>query len=208
MGTAINNVVTPSAMQSHTTLASNRGSMRHAAPDHNAQESTLMIPWTWCSGKHSTMRSSPDHSQACTSVLICAVCFVRGDHAFRFAGGPAGVENHGAPRACDGWQFCRRVAGRLGSGEFLVECAHLFVQAAGAANGWRSGAYAASKSTVDARVSSIRNSNSGFAELHGNGTAMPPARQMPIAWQPKEIPESAETLGVLRASPRDRQAML
>jgi len=68
----MNRVILPPAMESHTALASKRGSISQAAPDHSAQETTLMIPWTWCSGKHSKMRSSADHSQALTRVSICA----------------------------------------------------------------------------------------------------------------------------------------
>src|SRR5215469_14295132 len=61
------------AIESHTAFASKRGSIRQVAPAQSAQDTTLMIPCTWCNGKHNTMRSSEDHSQASTRLVIWAV---------------------------------------------------------------------------------------------------------------------------------------
>src|SRR5271170_1813716 len=66
-------VTWPPAIQSHTAFASKRGSMWQVAPDCSAQHTTLIIPCTWCNGRHSKMRSAADHSQASTRLLICAV---------------------------------------------------------------------------------------------------------------------------------------
>src|SRR5262249_57728213 len=61
--------------RSQTVLASKRGSISQIPPAHSAQETTLMMPWTWCNGKHNRIRSSGDHSQASTNAVICALMF-------------------------------------------------------------------------------------------------------------------------------------
>ena len=44
VGTAMNRVRLPLAICSQTALASKRGIISQAAPDHKAQDTTLMIP--------------------------------------------------------------------------------------------------------------------------------------------------------------------
>jgi hypothetical protein len=98
----MNRVTLPLAIQSHTAWASKRGSMWQVAPDHSAQETTLMIPCTWC-----TMRSSADHSQGSTMLLTGGPNVGVGcDHPLRPACRAAGIQNHGASLDGNVWQFC------------------------------------------------------------------------------------------------------
>src|SRR5579864_2186082 len=165
-----------SAMQSHAALASNRGGIRQVAPVHSAQETTLMIPCTWCSGKHRRISSLADHSQASTRLVICAVMLAwvvttplgRFDVplVYRIKARRSAlmfeviVVNSGVWGARS-WSYNnRRMPRAVTIGDSR--------EAAGG-----------SQMSIDALASSMKYSSSGLAALTGNGTAIPPALQMP-----------------------------
>lgn len=51
-------------MFSHTSPASNLGSIKQVAREYRGERSPLIIPWVWCRGSAWSMTSSDDHSQA------------------------------------------------------------------------------------------------------------------------------------------------
>ena len=132
-----------------------------------------MIPCTWCSGKtqHDAIvgRPLPCLNQARD---LRGDVGVGCDHALGPARGAAGVENHGAPLAGDVRQF-RRLAGENLVARQRREC-HVPRQSAPA------GSPPERRTPVSMPcVSSMKYSSSDLGELSGNGTATPPARQMP-----------------------------
>ena len=72
VGTAMNSVTAPAAKRSHTCTGSKPPGASQVAPDQSAQHTTLTMPWTWCSGSTSRMRSSADHAHSSTRPSICA----------------------------------------------------------------------------------------------------------------------------------------
>ena len=62
----MNTVTAPELKRSHTAAASNPPGASQQAPTASAVNVTLTRPWTWFSGRTSTVRSAADQPQAST----------------------------------------------------------------------------------------------------------------------------------------------